>query len=236
MGADPIGFLSDLAGLADGPVVDKPSNDEEAARQFEGMVLKMVLKEMRKSLDDGGLFGGSEGAMYQDWFDGEIARRIADGGGLGLAAKLDLGQLEHGVPVHLGERQKGLFPVAGEVSSRFGHRADPFGGAHRSHHGIDIAAAEGTPIRSVRDGTVTFAGESGGYGNLVVVDHGDGLESRYAHCRAVSVREGETVQAGSLVGSVGSTGRSTGPHLHFEVRQGGRPVDPASVLSWEEGP
>ncbi len=235
MAADPIGMLTDFAGLASDPVMDKPSSDEDAARQFEGMVLKLVLKEMRKSLDTSGLFG-SEGAMYQEWFDDEIANRIAEGGGLGLAAKLDLGQLQHAVPVHLGERLRGLFPVAGELTSRFGDRTDPLSSAQRSHHGIDIAAPEGTPIRAVREGRVTFAGEQGSYGNLVIVDHGDGLETRYAHCRAVSVRQGDVVSAGALVGSVGSTGRSTGPHLHFEVRQHGHAVDPGSVLSWERGP
>jgi murein DD-endopeptidase MepM/ murein hydrolase activator NlpD len=129
-----------------------------------------------------------------------------------------------------------LFPVDGSVSSSFGHRSDPFSGERKSHRGVDIAAAAGSPIQAVRAGTVTFAGDRGGYGNVVVVDHGRGLETRYAHCESVDVQVGDAVRAGAPIATVGSTGRSTGPHLHFEVRQDGQAVDPNQVLTWEGKP
>jgi murein DD-endopeptidase MepM/ murein hydrolase activator NlpD len=127
-------------------------------------------------------------------------------------------------------KSKTVFPLEGRISSRFGHRIDPIHG-HDSHHkGLDIAAKEGTAIKAMRSGTVTFAGTRGGYGKLVVVDHGNGLESRYAHCSAVNVRVGQNVDAGAPIAAVGSTGRSTGPHLHLEVRKDGHAVDPMKYL------
>ncbi len=236
MSGDPLQMIQGLAGLTDTITPEhKAADDEEALRQFEGMVLKLMLKELRKSMGGDGLFG-QEAAMYQEWFDDEITKRIAEGGGLGLADKLDLSGLQHVVPVGGLDRLRAVFPVDGRVSSRFGHRSDPFTGEHRSHHGVDIAAAEGAPIQAVRAGTVTFAGEQGGYGNVVILDHGDGLETRYAHCKALNVEAGQRVHAGGVVATVGSTGRSTGPHLHFEVRRDDEPVDPNAALIWERRP
>lgn len=234
--ADAIGMFQDLAGMVDTTTpTSPPESDEDALRQFEGMVLRMMLKEMRNSMGGEGPFG-KEGAMYQEWFDDEITQRIAEGGGLGLSSKLDLSGLEHVAPVSPGEGLRALFPVDGSVSSRFGHRSDPFSGERKSHRGVDIAAAAGSPIQAVRAGTVTFAGDRGGYGNVVVVDHGGGLETRYAHCESVDVQVGDAVRAGAPIATVGSTGRSTGPHLHFEVRQDGQAVDPNQVLTWEGKP
>ena len=102
------------------------------------------------------------------------------------------------------------------------------------HRGIDIAAAEGTPIQAVRPGTVTFAGERGGYGLVVYVDHGDGLETRYAHCSQLNVKTGERISQGQVLGEVGSTGRSTGNHLHFEARENGVAVDPKAIFNWSD--
>lgn len=235
--ADPLGMINSLASMVDTTTpTSKPKDDEDALRQFEGMVLRMLLKEMRQSMGGDGLFG-QEGATYQEWFDDEITQRISEGGGLGLSSKLDLSGLDHVVPLNQGDGGlRATFPVDGRISSRFGDRSDPFSGAEREHHGVDIAAAAGTPIQAVRAGTVTFAGERGGYGNVVILDHGDGLETRYAHCASLDVRAGDQVRAGAKVASVGSTGRSTGPHLHFEVRQDDAPVDPASALRWERSP
>ena len=126
---------------------------------------------------------------------------------------------------------KTVFPVDGRISSRFGHRIDPIDGHHAHHKGLDIAATEGTTIKAMRAGTVTFSGTQGGYGKVVIVDHGDGLESRYAHCAQLDVRVGQRVIAGSPIATVGSTGRSTGPHLHLEVRKDGVAVNPMSFLS-----
>jgi murein DD-endopeptidase MepM/ murein hydrolase activator NlpD len=121
-------------------------------------------------------------------------------------------------------------PVEGRRTSRFGPRIHPITGARGQHTGIDLAAPSGTPIRSAAAGVVSFAGPRGGYGNLVIVDHPGGLQTYYAHQRELHVSAGTTLQAGAVLGTVGSTGRSTGPHLHFEVRRDGSPVDPAPYL------
>lgn len=105
------------------------------------------------------------------------------------------------------------------------------GSTHRQHDGIDIAASTGTPISAEADGRVTFAGSRGGYGNVVIIDHGNGTETRYAHQDTIGVSVGQTVRAGERVGTVGSTGMSTGPHLHFEGRRNGQSLNPRRVLS-----
>jgi murein DD-endopeptidase MepM/ murein hydrolase activator NlpD len=113
------------------------------------------------------------------------------------------------------------------VSSPFGYRVDPFTGATRYHAGVDIAAAYGREVPSAGAGQVVFSGSQGGYGNTVVVEHADGIRTRYAHLSSIQVEAGAIVDAGTVVGRVGSSGRSTGPHLHFEVLQDGQPVNPA---------
>ncbi|OAT79832.1 peptidoglycan DD-metalloendopeptidase family protein [Desulfotomaculum copahuensis] len=115
-------------------------------------------------------------------------------------------------------------PVAGRVSSPFGMRAD------RPHEGVDIAADEGAPIRAVKAGRVIFAGPRGTYGNAVIIDHGNGLQTLYAHARQVLVQPGQAVNAGDVIALVGSTGRSTGPHLHMEVLLNGVRYDPLLCL------
>lgn len=122
------------------------------------------------------------------------------------------------------------WPVAGAVTSPFGERDNPMGSGHEFHPGIDIAADEGTPIRAAVPGRVISAGPDGGYGNVVVIDDGSGMTTRYAHCSQIFARVGASVEPGAIIGAVGSTGRSTGPHLHFEVRVNDRPVDPAQLL------
>jgi murein DD-endopeptidase MepM/ murein hydrolase activator NlpD len=112
------------------------------------------------------------------------------------------------------------------VSSRFGWRRDPFAGQSRFHGGIDLAASYGTDVPAAADGTVVTAGEQGGYGLTVVVRHPGGYQTRYAHLSSLDVQVGDAIQKGSVLGRVGSTGRSTAPHLHFEVTQGGQRVDP----------
>jgi flagellar protein FlgJ len=116
--------------------------------------------------------------------------------------------------------------MTGRVSSAYGWRSDPFRGQAKFHGGIDLAAKYGTEVPAAAAGTVVSAGDQGGYGLTVVVRHPNGFESRYAHLSSLAVREGDTVGQGQQVGRVGSTGRSTGPHLHFEVTQAGRRVDP----------
>ena len=115
-------------------------------------------------------------------------------------------------------------PAAGSITSSFGIRWG------RLHAGVDIANAPGTPIRAARDGTVILAGWNGGYGNSVVIDHGDGLSTLYAHASRLRVADGRKVDQGDLIADMGSTGSSTGSHLHFEVRVNGSPRNPSGYL------
>jgi len=121
-------------------------------------------------------------------------------------------------------------PAPGPIVSGFGTRENPIGGGTGVHTGVDIAAGFGTPIRACKAGKVVIAGWQGGYGNAVVLDHGGGMGTLYGHQSTIAVVVGQNVAAGAVIGYVGSTGNSTGPHLHFEVRLGGTPVDPVPYL------
>jgi murein DD-endopeptidase MepM/ murein hydrolase activator NlpD len=121
-----------------------------------------------------------------------------------------------------------LKPVPGHICSGFGMRMHPILGYVRMHTGVDISASYGTPIKAADKGLVVYAGWRGGYGKCVIIDHGSGIATLYAHMSSISVSSGEIVRRGEVVGAVGSTGLSTGPHLHFEVRRNGCPVDPLS--------
>jgi murein DD-endopeptidase MepM/ murein hydrolase activator NlpD len=123
-------------------------------------------------------------------------------------------------------------PLAGEleVASGFGVRSDPFTRSAAMHTGLDFQSETGAPVRVTANGTVTAAGWSGGYGKVVDVDHGNGYLTRYGHLSAIEVKVGQTVHAGQVIGRVGSTGRSTGPHLHYETRIGREAVDPEKFL------
>jgi YD repeat-containing protein len=125
----------------------------------------------------------------------------------------------------------GLWPVDGGVqSSGYGFRTHPIHGDKRFHAGLDIAAPEGREIRAVQRGTVTYAQRHPGYGNMVEITHPDGIVTRYAHASRLHVRVGDVVDTGEAIADVGSTGQSTGPHLHFEVRDGSRRLDPETYL------
>ncbi len=126
---------------------------------------------------------------------------------------------------------KMLTPSYGEFSSNFGWRTHPIFGVQRFHNGLDFAADYGAPIYAAQNGIVLYAGWYGGYGNTVILDHGNGITTLYAHASEVYVREGQTVRQGDVVAAIGSTGLSTGPHLHFEVRENGTPVDPMNYLT-----
>jgi murein DD-endopeptidase MepM/ murein hydrolase activator NlpD len=124
-----------------------------------------------------------------------------------------------------------VWPVDGEITDSFGGRRNPFGGgSYEFHSGQDINAERGAPVVSAAVGTVVFAGWHGGYGQMVTVDHGAGLTTRYAHLAKVEVVAGQQVARGQYIGQVGSTGRSTGPHLHYEVRVGEESVNPRAYL------
>ena len=129
-----------------------------------------------------------------------------------------------------GEQSQGMrMPVNGRVTSGFGSRFHPILGYVRMHAGLDLAAAYGSPIVAAADGRVVSAGWSGGYGNLVRIAHAGGLQTMYGHMSRIVAASGTMVRQGQLIGYVGSTGLSTGPHLHYEVLKNGRPVNPTSV-------
>lgn len=231
---------------------------KEAAHDLEAYLWRQVLSEVAP--DQGGLLGGGfAGSTFQEMFQGAIADAMAAGGGTGLTAELE-GQLsggvapkhpvdaippiEGGVALHRVASPRALssaypqgggmltvLPVHARPTSPFGHRPDPIDGSTDFHTGLDLGAREGSPVRAAGGGTVIRASDAGTYGNLVVIDHGNGLETRYAHLQGFSVKPGDVVQPGEILGQVGKTGRVTGPHLHFEVRRDGQPVDPSSEIS-----
>ncbi len=118
----------------------------------------------------------------------------------------------------------------GWLSSRYGYRSDPFTGKRTWHAGVDLAGKEGSDIISVAGGVVSYADERYGYGNLVEIDHGDGLITRYAHCKTIKVNVGDVIQKGQVLALMGSTGRSTGPHVHFEVIRNGKSENPETYI------
>jgi murein DD-endopeptidase MepM/ murein hydrolase activator NlpD len=121
-------------------------------------------------------------------------------------------------------------PAVGYFTSGFGVRRSPYGGKEKMHEGLDIANYPGTSIRSPADGNVVFIGTKSGYGQTLIIDHGYGLETWYAHNRQILVRMGQRVKRGDQIAQLGNSGRSTGPHLHYEVRINGTPVDPLSYI------
>ena len=220
----------------------KGRNDPEAAKavakEMEALFAFELIKTMRtatSTTSDNSL--GKD--VYMSMFDMELARLFAERG-LGLRDMLlkDLNQ-------NTGQRANGedqkysrvnnhdlrMLPVDGTISSNFGMRKHPLYGTDRFHYGIDIAASEGAPIYPFRDGKVIFSGEQTGFGNTVIVDHGNGFTSKYAHNKINLVKEGDSVNTDSVIALVGNTGRSTGPHLHFEVRYQGESIDPILALN-----
>jgi murein DD-endopeptidase MepM/ murein hydrolase activator NlpD len=222
-----------------------------ACKALESTLLRQLLSA--SGAFKGGSAAGAE--MHGQMFVDALADAVAKGDGLGIAKMLQrtlgkgeadgsdgedaaVGPAERphaSTAAHLGalpptsptppDGGPGL-PVGMRMTSGYGPRADPLEGDHRFHTGVDFAAPEGAPIRAVAPGTVRSAGPRGGYGNAIEIDHGGGVTTLYGHASALTVTPGQHVGAGDEVGLVGHTGRATGPHLHFEVRQGGQPVDP----------
>ena len=141
----------------------------------------------------------------------------------GIAARLGTGQPEI---EDVGLREQRVLPVMGRITSIAGLRQDPFDGKLRHHNGVDIAIPSGTPIKPVADGVIVFSGIRPGYGNMVVVEHPNGIITLYAHNSVNLVREGDQVAKMTVIALTGSTGRSTGPHLHFEAWQNGTNITP----------
>ncbi len=158
------------------------------------------------------------------WIDG-LGQRIARG--------LDQLRIDAGIPA-VDVTALTIEPVENASTSGFGWREDPITHRRKFHSGADIRGKHGTPVMAAGEGTVVFTGRRGGYGNLIEIDHGHGLHTRYAHLRRIEVKKGAEVGAGQRIGQVGSTGRATGPHLHFEVRIDNHPMDPLTALTVAE--
>jgi murein DD-endopeptidase MepM/ murein hydrolase activator NlpD len=124
-----------------------------------------------------------------------------------------------------------LLPIHGSLSSSFGYRFHPLDGRYRLHAGVDIAADPGTPVHAPADGFVIFSGLKEGYGKVVVIDHGYGIRTLFAHNSKLFINSGVRVKRGEMISEVGSTGHSTGPHLHYEIRKNGVPINPLTFFS-----
>ncbi|HEV3497477.1 MAG TPA: peptidoglycan DD-metalloendopeptidase family protein, partial [Actinomycetes bacterium] len=194
-----------LQGLKDQALANRAAAKSEEDRQQE------LLKQVQEKKAD---------------FQSELNALQVESGAVGeFVRQVQAGQ-------RLAPRKKRTFksPVGGPVSSGFGTRVHPILGEVRMHTGLDYAAGTGVPIKAAGTGIVIWAGPRGGYGNAVIVDHRNGLATLYAHQSRVSATVGQKVSTGQVVGFVGQTGMSTGPHLHFEVRELGAPVDPRLYL------
>lgn len=150
----------------------------------------------------------------------------------GLGAQLDT--VRKGVETRqaLAAATPSIWPlVSGWLASGFGERPDPVTGESEMHAGLDISADRGTPVHATADGTVESAGYNGGYGNSILIDHGFGISTRYGHLSGYAISVGQTVKRGQVIGYVGSTGHTTGPHLHYEILLNGEPINPLRLLA-----
>lgn len=183
------------------------------AQQLDALMIKQLLQSS-------GVFKGSDAAgssLHADMFAEALADAVAQSG------EMKLNTMPAPVPA---ESSRG----PGHVTSGFGARIDPITHQPSMHGGVDLAGKEGSPIVAAQGGVVKRAGERGGYGNAVEIDHGGGVTTLYAHASALTVKEGDVVQPGQTIAKVGHTGRSTGDHLHFELRVNGKQVDPMRAL------
>lgn len=202
----------------------------EIAREFEAMLVAQMMSAMRKTVGESDLLPASpHRKVFDGAFDQQLARTLVEEGGLGLAESLaaQLRRNAEFAEAPVGDVRR---VVDGRISSGYGTRTDPLTGKQHFHAGIDVAAPAGSEIRSARDGVVVYAGERGAAGKMIEVRHADGSVTAYAHAESLLRKRGDTVRAGEAIATVGSTGRSTGPHLHFSVRQGGRTVEPTAWL------
>lgn len=169
-----------------------------------------------------------------DWHQTLNAKAAATTTGLTLSQQTESGPVQENINI-AGSMDTlaatpSIWPVSGAVTSGFGWRNSPWGDGRELHPGIDIAAGMGTPVVATADGEVEKAGWSGGYGNIVQINHGNGIETIYGHNSKIAVSAGQAVKKGQVVAYAGSTGRSTGPHVHYEVRVNGTAVDPIKFL------
>jgi murein DD-endopeptidase MepM/ murein hydrolase activator NlpD len=205
---------------------------KHAAQEFASFLYLEVLKAMRATLPKDGVFESDSLSrdIYTSMFDVEVARILAKRDAEGFTRSVER-TIEKMLPTSRMEGSAGT-PLEGVISSSFGMRQDPINGQTSFHGGVDIAAIAGAEIKAVLGGKVVLSGKVNGYGNLVDIDHGAGLVTRYAHNVANLVAEGEQIKAGQVIAMVGSTGRASGAHVHFEMRQNGNPVDPKLLIGF----
>ncbi len=233
--------------------IDTPRNskDPEAiktvAKQMESLFVYEMLKVMREASGTSST-GGLGSDTYTTMFDMELSKVISERG-IGLSdmiekavsSKVEKSNHSPTLPSPQEQSQKRSEPsdfkellpnLAGpRISSGYGMRHDPFSGELKFHKGLDIPAPEGMEVHPVRPGTVIYSGQQAGYGNVVIIDHGNGFTSKYAHNQINLVQEGEKVDSASIIARVGSSGKSTGSHIHFEVTYRGQNVDPNVLLT-----
>ncbi|MBS4025389.1 MAG: peptidoglycan DD-metalloendopeptidase family protein [Clostridia bacterium] len=208
-------------------------------KELEVVIREMVGLEQRKELGDQlelavprvQAFTASRGGEYTV-FPEDVLGNLESIDMIIESTTEDLSQLMSDVAKRLEylEAVPSRWPVNGRVTSGFGFRKSPFGGGREFHNGIDIAAPTGTQVKAAGKGMVVFAGTRVGYGRTVIIDHGYGLKSLYAHNTSLAVKAGQWVEANQVIARVGSTGRSTGPHLHFTVELNGKAVNPFNYL------
>jgi murein DD-endopeptidase MepM/ murein hydrolase activator NlpD len=224
--------IGDPPGASHAPKVDTAA--KTAAKQLEAFFLRQLLAEARPK-GGSGIDSGFANDTFKQMLDEAVADKVAAAGGMGMASMFakQLGEKPALGGGELGPAFDGIpqlsMPVPGRIGSGYGPRVGHTGATHE-HQGVDLTAAMGQPVAAAAAGTVIHAGPGGNYGNLVTVRHTDGVETRYAHLSAVGVKVGDTVTVGQALGNVGSTGLSDGPHLHFEIRKEGQPIDPTPLL------
>jgi murein DD-endopeptidase MepM/ murein hydrolase activator NlpD len=209
---------------------------KKACQEFESVFTYQLLKSMRATIDKSDLLHGGQGEdIYESMLDEELAKRIQDWGpnslSYALYEQLKKVDTKDNQPATDLKGNQPLWPIKSGISSGFGWRKDPFNGETKFHYGIDLPAQAGTPVKASLPGKVLVSDHQEGYGNYVLVDHGQGITTLYAHNAKNTVQKGDRVQKGSVLGLVGVTGHTTGPHLHFEVRRNGQYLDPSEFLN-----
>ena len=222
---------------------------EEACAEFESLFIYQVMKQMRKTIMKSGLTSGGKGEeIFTSMMDQELSKLMSSRQGLGLRDVLieqltgeevlprSIATQTYSKNLTVGEHgQLFVLPVFGSISSPYGWRADPFTGERDFHHGIDVSSHTGSEVYAAGAGQVIFSGWKKGYGKVVEVEHQDGLSTLYAHNSKNLVKEGERVAKYQIIAMVGSSGKSTGPHLHYEVRRNGEPINPIKVTRISKG-
>jgi len=224
---------------------------EEACAEFESLFIYLVMKQMRKTIVQSKLSSGGKGEeIFTSMMDEELSKQISLRQGLGLRDVL-IEQLTgtrervlpHSIATQIYSKNRSVeeqvqpfaLPIFGSISSAYGWREDPFTGKQDFHYGIDIASPSGAEVPAVAAGHVVFSGWEKGYGRVVEIEHQDGFTTLYAHNSKNMVKVGERVAKYQVIALVGSSGKSTGPHLHYEVRRNGKAINPTKVTRISKG-